>query len=122
MSARALSGAVITPQDAAIAGKLARTFVIQAEGLAKLRGRRPSTRQTITVRQEKHLHTHQHVHMHGGENENGGQPHAKESDALVAALLGHEPTGEAVSLSGGKRKEGVPDARRQKPRSTQGTC
>ena len=50
LSAKALKGAVVAPQDAAIAGKLARTFVMQAEGLAKLRGRKPTTRQTITVR------------------------------------------------------------------------
>lgn len=120
LSARALSGAVVAPQDAAIAGKLARTFVMQAEGLAKLRGRKPATRQTITVRQEKHVHNHQHVHVEGGGIDNGGQPHAMEADALVAALLSQDAPGKTLPLAGSKREARVQNARRQGLGSAEG--
>ena len=114
VSARALRGAVVVPQDAAIAGKLARTFVMQAEGLARLRGRKPATRQTITVKQEKHVHNHQHVHVHRGEEETRSQPQAKDGDALVAALLSQDSRGEALPLPSRPRKERMSDARGQR--------
>jgi hypothetical protein len=97
------------PHLLSAASKLARTFAMQTETLAKLQGRRTS-RQKITVRYEKH--EHQHVHMHRGEEEIGGQPHAKGADAPVTALLGEDTRGPAVSLAGGPRKTRLPDARR----------
>ncbi len=105
------------PHLAAVASKLARTFAVQSETLAKLQGRKTS-RQKITVSYERH--DHQHVHVHRGEEEIGGQPHAKEGDAPVAPLLSQDAAGKPVSLSSGKRNARVPDARRQGVRSAQG--
>ncbi len=98
------------PHLAAVASKLARTFAMQTDALAKLRGRKTS-RQKITVSYEKH--EHQHVHVHRGEEENGSQPHAKDGDAPVATLLGDDTSGKALSLSRGERQARVPDARRR---------
>lgn len=119
VSARALRGAVVVPQDAAIAGKLARTFVMQAEGLSRLRGRKPTTRQTITVRQEKHVHNHQHVHVEGGGLHNGGQPHAAMEGRIsrndsIAALPSPNQDSSAVPVSRSDGKASVQDARRSK--------
>ncbi len=105
------------PHLLSAASKLARTFAIQSETLAKLQGRKTS-RQKITVSYERH--DHQHVHVHRGEEEIGGQPHAKEGDAPVAPLLSQDAAGKPVSLSSGKRNARVPDARRQGVRSAQG--
>jgi len=123
MSASALSGAVVAPQDAAIAGKLARTFVMQADGLARLRGRKPTTRQTITVRQEKHVH--QHIHLEGGASGNGEQCHddnggsrARAERATVqlegcTSLPGPEQGGDVVRLSNCAGEEGLSLSRRE---------
>jgi hypothetical protein len=97
------------PNMVAVASKLARTFAIQTEVLAKLQGRRTS-RQKITVSYEKH--EHQHVHVHRGEKENGRQPQAKQGDASVAALLGQDSAIEAVRVAGREGKTSVQDARR----------
>jgi hypothetical protein len=99
------------PHLANAASKLARTFAMQTEALAKLQGRRTS-RQKITVRYEKH--EHQHVHMHRGEEEIGSQPHAQDGNAPVATLLSNYAPIEAVPLSGRKGQAGVPDARGSK--------
>jgi hypothetical protein len=106
-------GGHIIPGTAAIAGKLARTFAMQAEALAKMKGKR-SSRQTITVRQEKHVHHHQHVHLAGGPGENGGQSHEAartEQPTGSAALLSAEPVGAVVRLPCGEGQAGVPAAR-----------
>ncbi len=97
------------PHLLSAASKLARTFAIQSETLAKLQGRKTS-RQKITVSYERH----EHVHVHRGEEEIGGQPHAKEGDALVAPLLSNDPAGEALPVTGRGRQASVPDARRRK--------
>lgn len=57
---------------AAIAGKLARTFVMQCDALDRMKGRR-TTKQKITVKYERH--EHKHVHLDRGEQDFGGQPH-----------------------------------------------
>lgn len=95
----------------AAASKLARTFAIQTEALAKLQGRRTS-RQKITVSYERH--EHKHVHMHRGEEEFGSQPHAKEGDAPVTSLLSNDTAGKVLPLSGSEGEASVPDARRRK--------
>jgi hypothetical protein len=99
------------------ASKLARTFAIQSETLAKLQGRKTS-RQKITVSYERH--EHKHVHVHGGDNENGGQPQAKDADAPGPALLGEVTPGPAVPIAGRARQEGLSNARRQRLRSPEG--
>jgi len=91
------------------ASKLARTFAMQTEALAKLQGRRTS-RQKITVSYEHHQH--QHVHMHRGEEENEGQPHAKDGNAPIATMLRDNAATPAVPLSRRERKPDVSDARR----------
>jgi hypothetical protein len=91
------------------ASKLARTFAMQTEALAKLQGRKTS-RQKITVSYERH--EHQHVHMHRGEEENGGQPHAKGSNAPVPALLSDDTPAPAVQIASSQRQARVPNARR----------
>ncbi len=99
------------------ASKLARTFAIQSETLAKLQGRKTS-RQKITVSYERH--EHKHVHVHGGENENEGQPHAKDGDAPVATLLSNVTPAPALPIAGGPRQEGLQNARGQRIRSSEG--
>lgn len=70
MSAQALRN--LEPRTCAIAGKLARTFAMQLETMAKLRGK--GCRQTITVRKYS-KHEHKHVHLHQGGAEKGDQPY-----------------------------------------------
>jgi hypothetical protein len=101
------------------ANKLARTFAMQTEALAKLQGRETS-RQKITVRFEKH--EHQHVHMHRAEEEVGSQPHAKDGDASPAALLSNDAPMEPLPVDGREGQAGLPNARGSKRlRSAQGT-
>lgn len=99
------------PHLAAPASKLARTFAIQTETLAKLRGRRVS-RQKITVAYQKH--EHQHVHVHRGTEKTGGQPHATEAVAPVRPLLSADPSIEALPGTGSEGQTSLPDARRRK--------
>jgi hypothetical protein len=107
------------PHLLSAASRLARTFAIQTEALAKLQGRK-TIRQKITVSYERH--NHQHVHMHRGDEENGGQPHAKGQDAPVGTLLSHNAPAPAVPIAGSERQARVPDARRQRLRSASGGC
>ena len=105
------------PHLAAVASKLARTFAMQTEALGKLKGRKTS-RQKITVSYEKH--EHRHVHVRRGEEEIGSQPHAKDGDAPVAALLSQDTTGTALPLASSEGEGGVPNARRQRVGSAGG--
>lgn len=72
LSAQALSQSWPEPRTCAIAGKLARTFAMQLETMAKLKGK--GSRQRITVRKYSQ-HEHKHIHLHQGGSENGNQPH-----------------------------------------------
>lgn len=123
VSARALSGGCSIPEDTAIAGKLARTFVMQIDSLSRLKGRRSSSKQTITVRQEKHVHNHQHVHLEGEGAGNRDQSHDGGGGSRVragatgqpegrASLPSSKQGGEVVPLRRGSGKEGVPVPRR----------
>ena len=47
----------------AVAGKLARTFVMQLEALQRLRGRQKTSRQSIRVKKKLHQHFHYHRGM-----------------------------------------------------------
>ena len=72
LSKQALNGGYSEPRSCAIAGKLARTYALQLETMAKLKGR--GSRQRITVRKYSQ-HEHKHIHLHQGGSENGNQPH-----------------------------------------------
>ena len=61
LSAQALNRGHPEPRSCAIAGKLARTYAIQLETMAKLKGK--GTRQRITVRKTS-THEHKHIHLH----------------------------------------------------------
>jgi len=114
LSAQALNryGHAVIGQDAALAGKLARTFAMQLDTLAKLRGKQKASRQTIRVRKE--LHQHVHYHDHRGDTENDGQPHEPRATAIAqrAALPCPQPSGKAVPRASHCRKADVPAARR----------
>lgn len=110
-SAQSMQGYGVDPLTAAIAGKLARTFVMQSEALAKMRGGK-TTRQKITVKHEKHIHEHKHVHLDGGVPESRGQPHARDGDAPVSALPSPDTLGRVVPLRCDQGEEGLSDARR----------
>jgi hypothetical protein len=103
LSARALRNGMIVAEDAALAGKLARTFTMQVDGMAKLKGKRRSSKQTIIVKQEKHVHDHRHVHLGRGGEDFGGQPQAKDGDAPLATLLSGDAPAPAVPISGSNR-------------------
>jgi hypothetical protein len=98
--------------DAALAGKLARTFAMQLETLAKLRGKQKASRQTIRVRKE--LHQHVHYHDHRGDREIDGQPQEPRAAPITqrASLPSPQSGGEAVLRASGRRKADVPNARR----------
>ncbi len=128
LSAKALTGQ-ITAQDAAVASKLAKTFATQIDTLSRLQGRRPSTKQTITVRQQKHVHLHQHVHVTGGGSEIGSQAFEPSVDRdsgennsgaprveheRCPALPGKDATGVVVPMSSDEGQEPVSNTRRGK--------
>jgi hypothetical protein len=121
VSARALQTyACADPRMAAVAAKLARTFAIQNETLAKLRGRKIS-RQSIKVSHEKHVHQHQHVHVHRGGDGIGNQPHAPMDSRIVCngdgeALPGSDAAEGLLPISGSEGAAGLPDARGQRLR------
>ena len=129
LSAQALNGGYPDPRSCAIAGKLARTYAIQLETMAKLKGK--GTRQRITVRKTS-THEHKHIHLHQGDIENGDQPHrprgtrAAEINAIGepedgAALLGPHTPGNAVSVPGNQVEAPVsPPRRRLRVRSANG--
>lgn len=98
-------------RTAATAGKLARTFTLQMEALQKLRGRRRTARQSITVRKE----LHQHVHYHRGEGESEGQPHERGAPVIdqCTALPCPEQEGPALSLPGNEGQGAMQTARRR---------
>lgn len=100
-------GGMIMEREAALAGKLARTFVQQIEAMQGLKGKRRSTRQTITVKKE--LHQSVHYHDHRGSEENERQPHDTTATATgeCPALPSNEPRGQVVRLPSRKGKTGV---------------
>jgi len=106
VSAQALtSGQNVDPRDAAIAGKLARTFTMQMDTLRRMRGR-GTARQNIRVKKE--IHQHVHYHAPGGAEGNAGQSHAKPAVSdQRAALSGNDEGGQVVPLTRRARKAGV---------------
>lgn len=66
-------GGMIMERDAVLAGKLARTYVMQIEAMQGLKGKRRSTRQTITVKKELHQTVHYHDHRGSKKNDEQSQ-------------------------------------------------
>lgn len=72
LSAQAIRYNCSEPRTCAIAGKLARTYAVQMETMAKLKGK--GTRQRISVKKYAQ-HEHRHIHLHPRDVENGDRPH-----------------------------------------------
>ena len=92
-------------QTAAVAAKLARTFVTQMQALQAMRGRSKTSRQSIKVTKE----LHQHVHYHRGVSETDGQPHATPAGQPeeLSALPCADEARNVVPLASRRRKEGL---------------
>ena len=88
LSAQALGQSRPEPKTCAIAGKLARTYAMQLETVAKLKGK--GARQRITVRKYSQ-HEHKHVHLHQGGSENGNQPHGPRETTQPAVVAAGKP-------------------------------
>lgn len=109
VSARALRYDCDT-RTAATAARLAKTFTGQLEILQSMRGEKPETHQTITVKKE----LHQHVHYHRGEEKSDGQPHERTATVVDQrpALPGSQSSGESLPLSSREGQDTLPNARR----------
>lgn len=94
-------------QTAAVAAKLARTFVMQTQALQALRGRSKTVRQSIKVTKE--LHQHVHYHDDRGSSGTDRQPHGRTAPALdqCTTVPSTEPAREVVSLPSRQRKAGM---------------
>jgi len=105
LAAQALNGGgMVLDRDAALVGKLARTYAMQMDALQAMKGKRRIARQSIKVTKE----LHQHVHYHGnrGAGPNVAQPHepgAREPEERTT-LSGEEPGGQVLRLPCGHRK------------------
>ena len=116
LSAQALSRSWPEPRSCAIAGKLARTYAMQLETMAKLKGK--GSRQRITVRKYSQ-HEHKHIHLHQGGCENGNQPHeprgteagATIKSAASSALPCYDEVRHPLPVPGDQRAASVPTTR-----------
>jgi len=122
LSAQALSRNWPEPRSCAIAGKLARTYAMQLETIAKLKGK--GSRQRITVRKYSQ-HEHKHIHLHQGDVENGNQPHEpreRRQPEIEAtnelegsrALPCPDPARNEVPMSRGQRQDALQTTRRRR--------
>lgn len=107
------------PWDTRMVGafaKLIRAHGSLIETMAVVKGKRRSTRQHITVTQERHVHHHQHVHMgEGGASANDQQAHAAMAARPVenergGTLPSADTTGGDVPITSGEREAGLPHA------------
>lgn len=103
----------VEPRNASALSRLSKAFAGNVETLQRLRGRK-SVRQTIVVKNEKHIHNHKHVHIDGpGPSQIGDQPHefmecrAAENDA-GAAVSGEVQGGRVVPFCGDEGQAGLP--------------
>lgn len=121
LSAECLSRGWAEPRTCGTAGKLARTYAMQLETIAKLRGR--ASRQRITVRKFSQ-HEHKHIHLHQGGEKSGNQPYGPKDtrrpeirEALqlesVPTLLGQDPAKDRLPEPCEKGKEAMPATRRR---------
>jgi hypothetical protein len=130
LSARVMRNPHGDPRTAAAAGKLARTYAMQCETMARLKGR--AGKQKITVKYERHNHHHEHKHIHaeigGGVPGFGDQPREpsecrsgrKLSDEVPAieneggpALPGPNAARDAMPMPSDQGPEAVPHPRRR---------
>jgi hypothetical protein len=98
----------VDARNAAIAGKLARTFCMQTDTLARLRGR--VGKQTIKVKYERH--EHRHVHVGEGGQEKGTQAPAPIRTTDCVPALEHAPG--ATVQSQDTARDRVSASRRQR--------
>lgn len=101
------SGGIVMDCDAALMGKLARTYAQQMETLRGMQGKRRTTRQSIKVKKE--LHQHVHYHHTGGDAGNRGQSHGAPASepSERSALPSPQSGGEVVRLASRARPRGV---------------
>lgn len=93
------------------------------ETLAKLHQPREQTVKHVQVNEGGQAIVADQFHQHGGGRENGKaaeQPHATRASGKGSALLGEDPQGDGVPISGSARSEAVPHARRQRKRCPEG--
>lgn len=117
------NGGMIMEKDAALASKLARTYTMQLDALQGMRGGKKPSRQSIRVKRESHHHQHIHIHREGDAGKTDEQPQEARAATVEgrAALSGpREVHGQVVPFAGRAREEGLPQARRSKPRSAEG--
>lgn len=102
------SGGMVMTQEAALMGKLARTYAMQMTALAEMQGKRRTSRQTIKVTKELHQHVHYYTNT-PGEQKNEGRPHGPSAETIEgsAALPGEEPGGKVLRLPSRSRPRGV---------------
>ena len=82
MAAQGIAHGYVNPRDAAITGKLARTFAQQMDTLNRVRGK--VGKQSIKVRYERHGHRHVHVGEGGPEK---GHKSSRQPTQLTAFRL-----------------------------------
>lgn len=88
MAAQALNGGhIVMEREAALTGKLARTYAMQLETYQGLRGKRRTTRQTIKVTKDLHQHVHYHDHREGDENERQSHERRRAANAGKSAIV-----------------------------------
>jgi len=107
VSGEALHHGWTDARNAAIAGKLARTFAQQMDTLARQRGR--VGKQTIKVRIERHEHRHVHIGEGGLEKGTQAQAPARRIDRLAAV----EPEPGATVQRQDETRDRVPRPRRK---------
>jgi hypothetical protein len=116
LSSQALNrGHMIMEREAAIAGKLSRTYAQLCETMQSLKGQKRTASQSISVKRESHHHQHIHVHRDGGDAKNVGQPHEaraapiEERTSLPGPIEGN---GAVVPFPGGEGQDRMQQARR----------
>lgn len=99
----------------AVAGQLARTYVMQLEALNRLRKPNRTTKQSIKVTKE--LHQHVHYHHDRGVGKPIRQSHATHAQGVaeLPSLPCPDPEGQSVPITGRARQAKMPDARRDEP-------
>ena len=110
VAAQAVSGDVVDPRLASVAGKLARTFAMQMETMARTKGK--AGVQRISVKSQRHEHKHVHVHATPGGQHFGDQPHAPRPTTkvhIIGSPIAIEQAGEpacGTAVRGENQKRG----------------
>lgn len=101
--------------------KLLRTYAIQVEALAKLRRKGEQTVKVVHVYPGGQAVVADTISAGGGElGKTPEQSHATGAAGDSPALLGSDPFGSGVPISGSERAEAVPTPRWDKPRRSEG--